>query len=636
MKYNKFIITLITTIALTFTYATANNTHSYSQDIVSSGQTHEQYRDSLQRIQNTYTDSVQSSYIEYKRDVIARYIAYRDSVLSEFVKHMHKPWNKRQGKPAVPKPIDNSINPEVIPAKKKVKEEPIQDNTPIVKPIINEELAILPQEVVKPSTPQPKVDPNIVIKPKPEDRPKEETVITPTPQPKEEHVVVEPKPSITPKPEDRPKGETIIPTPQPKEEKTVVKKETPKVDPLKGDVKPLKIKDVIELPIVADNIQPQPFVPLVLPKEKPSEFDFIFFGTELTVRIDEYCSFNIPTIDNKGIATAMEDIIKNDFLFVTIEDCLNIRDDYKLCDWAYLLMLTELGKAYFDGDCNEATLLTGYLYCMSGYKMRFAYNDNKELIILFSSDQFITGLPFWSISSDAYRTYYAHKETNNSRLYICDYALPKEKNLSLQINELPLFDEDYSSFNMKLHSYPIVLDYSINKNLIDFFNTYPTPNEEGDFTAKWLYYANTPLSESAKESIYPAILKSIEGKSEYDAVNIIMDWIESYKYEYDSIMWGYDRAFFPDETIFYQKSDCEDHAILFTRIVKDILGLQTALVYYPNHLAAAVKFNGNVKGDYIEHNGEKFTVCDPTIYYGKAGRTMSNLKNTEPTLILFK
>ena len=103
MKLNKFIIVLTTIAAMSMTYAKASNTPT-NDDVFSSNQTYEEYR-----------DSIQNEYVKYKNDVIARYIAYRDSVLSEFVKHMHKPWDEHKGKPAVPKPIDKSIDPEIVP-----------------------------------------------------------------------------------------------------------------------------------------------------------------------------------------------------------------------------------------------------------------------------------------------------------------------------------------------------------------------------------------------------------------------------------------------------------------------------------------------------------------------------------------
>ena len=38
------------------------------------------------------------------------------------------------------------------------------------------------------------------------------------------------------------------------------------------------------------------------------------------------------------------------------------------------------------------------------------------------------------------------------------------------------------------------------------------------------------------------------------------------EYGYDDEIWGKDRLFFADETIHYPFSDCEDRAILFSRL----------------------------------------------------------------------
>lgn len=105
-------------------------------------------------------------------------------------------------------------------------------------------------------------------------------------------------------------------------------------------------------------------------------------------------------------------------------------------------------------------------------------------------------------------------------------------------------------------------------------------------------------------------------------------------YGLDDDIWGYDRAFFPDESWNYPKSDCEDHAIHFSRLVRDLLGLEVALVYYPGHLAAAVAFtDGSATGDYIESNGKRWIVCDPTYFYADVGRTMPGEDNSSATLI---
>lgn len=133
--------------------------------------------------------------------------------------------------------------------------------------------------------------------------------------------------------------------------------------------------------------------------------------------------------------------------------------------------------------------------------------------------------------------------------------------------------------------------------------------------------------------IYPILRKAIEGKTEHEAADIIIDFCESFDYKLDDEMWGHDRAFYPDETLHYFYSDCEDHAILFTRLIRDLLGLQTGLIYYPGHLAALVVFNESVPGDYYEYQGKKWMVCDPTYFYVGVGKQAPNVDTSKAVLI---
>ena len=105
-------------------------------------------------------------------------------------------------------------------------------------------------------------------------------------------------------------------------------------------------------------------------------------------------------------------------------------------------------------------------------------------------------------------------------------------------------------------------------------------------------------------------------------------------YEYDDKVWGYDRAFFSEESLYYPYCDCEDRAIMLSRWVRDLLGLETLLVYYPGHLAMAVAFDEPVAGDYIVYKNKHFTICDPTYINAPVGATMPSMDNAKATVIL--
>jgi hypothetical protein len=109
----------------------------------------------------------------------------------------------------------------------------------------------------------------------------------------------------------------------------------------------------------------------------------------------------------------------------------------------------------------------------------------------------------------------------------------------------------------------------------------------------------------------------------------------AFDYKTDGEQFGRERSLFCEESFYYPFCDCEDRAILFTTLVRDLLGLKTALLYYPGHLAAAVEFNENVSGDYLTIEGRRYTVCDPTYIGASIGMTMPTMKEkrVEVTLL---
>ena len=533
------------------------NAYSPTDTILSSGKS---FKESIKDMQKddslSYDDFKAKAYDKYdneKADMIKRYEQYRDSVMKDFIAALKRPWENKDSRPAEPRPIDESVGPDVI----------------------NKDVA-----------------PNIVDN----DKVKEENpAVTPAQQVKKSHI----------------EGE-------------------------------IKLKEVFTLPEFNPALRPVPFVPVVVPKDinVPCSFTFQVFGTPMDVNIDDENIFKLSGTDNNAVAEAVEKISANKKYSLLLKQCLQLRDDYKLCDWAYFKTLQSLGNQFLGDDTNEAVLFTGYMFCMSGYKLRYAFDSDKKLRLLIACEQDIVDQPYVTIpEGSGFCTYYIMEGSLNGKsMQLCNYQMPKEKAMSLHITDEPLFYENASGIDMALHSYPSVqFGYNVNKNLIDFYSTYPTPLTRGDSYSKWTYYANAPMSSLARETVYPAVRSAIEGRSAFESVNVIMDMIESYKYGYDDEIWGYDRAFFPDETLFYPMSDCEDHAILLTRMVRDLLNLPTALLYYPGHLAAAVCFDSDdARGDYIMYEGKKYTVCDPTIYYAGAGRTMRGMNNKEATLIIIR
>jgi hypothetical protein len=80
----------------------------------------------------------------------------------------------------------------------------------------------------------------------------------------------------------------------------------------------------------------------------------------------------------------------------------------------------------------------------------------------------------------------------------------------------------------------------------------------------------------------------------------------------------------------------EDRSILLSRLVRDLLALKVVLVYYPGHLATAIHFSNDVRGDYLMLSGTRYTICDPTYIGASVGMTMPDMDNSKATVILLE
>jgi hypothetical protein len=182
---------------------------------------------------------------------------------------------------------------------------------------------------------------------------------------------------------------------------------------------------------------------------------------------------------------------------------------------------------------------------------------------------------------------------------------------------------------------------AVNKNIINFFNDYPIagPANGKDVTLKWYKYGNLSMTQELKDKLYPQLKAKIDRLPNVAAAEILLSWIQyGLEYKLDEKVWGHDRPFFAEESLYYPYADCEDRAVLFSQLVRDLLGLDVILVYNanPGHLYTAVAFNEDVPGDYIMVNNRKFMVCDPTYYGAGVGKTMNRMNNATAKYLLLK
>lgn len=395
----------------------------------------------------------------------------------------------------------------------------------------------------------------------------------------------------------------------------------------------VKIETVVS-PVKPKPQPPQPPAPVKeVPVEDTNTYGFQYLNTTLKVRPVNVPMVRLAGIDENAVADAWEKLCQPDYNNLVV-DCLKLRSANKLCDWAYLNMLQSLSEKMAGKGTNEATLLTAFLYSQSGYKIRLG-EANGRLEMLYASQHTIFGVPYFTCDGETF--YPLSPKVSSVRINAAKY--PKEQSLSLWVPTSPqaTFQASQQRTLKSKRYQDMVATVSVNKNLLPFFESYPTSEVGGNFMTRWAMYANTPICQQAREELYPQLKKALTGVTPLMGVEKLLNWVQTaFVYEYDEKVWGGDRAFFPEETLFYPYCDCEDRSILFTRLVRDLLGLKCVLIYYPGHLASAVAIPGDVSGDYLMVSGTRFSVCDPTYIGASVGNTMPSMDNAAAKVIVLQ
>jgi hypothetical protein len=407
----------------------------------------------------------------------------------------------------------------------------------------------------------------------------------------------------------------------------------------------IPIGDVIK-PEVPDFKKPQPIIPLdeleklvntepeelseeVKPIVKPQTdklegFVFNWCGQTWRVPLDNQHRFRLKSVNEADVADAWR-VLSEAKYGPVVAACLKIRDSYQLPDWGYLHFLEAMANSFLPGKANEARLFEMFILSQSGYQVRIA-RSNGQLYLLVPSSGNIYEYTYLTIESRNY--YVIDKSSSRGSFFVYERDFPHAQPFTWQMSELPQLVGEGKVRTLQGKRFPEVgATVEISKNLTEFMNEYPRCND-------WNSYAFASLSRQAKDGLYPTLRQAIDGKTKKEAVDILLDFVQTaFEYQTDQEQFGKERPLFGDETLYYPYCDCEDRSILFSILVRELVGLDVVLLNYPEHLATAVCFNENVEGDYFVIDGKRYVVCDPTYIGSHVGEAMPGFKNTKATII---
>jgi len=364
------------------------------------------------------------------------------------------------------------------------------------------------------------------------------------------------------------------------------------------------------------------------PKGKKLLLDF--YGQKLIFYYDPKLKVTLRRPINEGVMSKIwSEMSKADYdsLLKQIEEQ---RKPLTLNDWGFALLANAIAQGIHPGSKNDQSIFTWYLMTKAGYQARIAYDANYVYLLMPSRQQLFAApyftfdnIRYYALSFDGVKqkpgriyTYNGHYPGATRRL---DMSLNKSFNTGRKQQDR------YLSFNYDGQHYRINASYDA--QTIRYLKTYP----QLDISL----YFNSEVNQATANPILTQLQPIIQGKSEEEAVNILLRFVQTaFQYKTDEQQFGIENYLFPEETLHYPYSDCEDRSVFFAWLVHNLLGLEVIGLDFPGHIAAAVHFSeDDVKGDTITFNGKRFVVTDPTYINANAGMTMPDYKNSNPGVI---
>ncbi|MEI7897710.1 MAG: hypothetical protein WCJ26_11795 [bacterium] len=349
-----------------------------------------------------------------------------------------------------------------------------------------------------------------------------------------------------------------------------------------------------------------------------------FFGQKADLPV----SYDLPsarTITNAEIISYYKSYMANKAMAGNVGPIFQFAQERSLNDWGYLYLVILASEKYYPEMYNRV-LFVWMTLLKHGFDVKIGH-DAKNIYLLVNFQDKIFNKQYVIIASQRYYVYTfpnQHEPQSEISSYETLYS-QAVKPVSLIIPELPGLTGHITVRDVFVghDTFPLALTLP----LIEFMNAYPDCELSVYFTA--------PASERAMKSMDKLLLPILIGKTETEKVAVILNFVQkSIPYKVDEAQFGKENYLFADETLYYPFSDCEDRAILLSKLVERYTGLKTIGLDYPEHVSLGVNFTKPMQGDYIIFNTEKYYICDPTYIGAKIGMAMGFMKDQNPRIIL--
>ena len=378
-------------------------------------------------------------------------------------------------------------------------------------------------------------------------------------------------------------------------------------------------------------ILPESLPQLVVPIRKPVAREsntriasFKFYGRSFSIPFDvAFGQFNSAIVNQKSISTFWEEASNTNYTPI-VECLLEAKADLNINDYGYYLLVQQFAKELYPTSKSQSCLIAWFILVRSGYGVRVAFQDS-EVALLLPSVQEVCDVDYLTFEGMKYYIFPKLRGTT-IQTYAQDYP-SAGRTIDFTIGSPINFcgRKANRELTFDFENTPYRLNIAYDPDLIDFYKEYPS--------VELNTYFNAAVSVQTKESLVSALKPLIANMDELKSVNFLLRFVQTaFGYKTDNEQFGREKYFFADELFYYPYCDCEDRAVLFSYLVRELVGLKVVGLEYPDHVATAVAFTIPKTGESLVYNKDRYLVADPTYINAPVGMAMPQYQTVSPII----
>lgn len=420
------------------------------------------------------------------------------------------------------------------------------------------------------------------------------------------------------------------------------RKPKPKVAPIAPATPPIKRDSISDIQKYDDNPQ------IVRPNDiEDCEENSILDDIEQSKNICRYLFCNIPItiavtedLINYRMAGNKESDVAAFWAFLSSNKCEDITTyiiewtnkhavQMNLNDWGVYLWITTLSKNIFSEKLNEMEVFATFLLNQVGLDARLGLADGRLVTMVAVKEQVYArmyceynGCKYYFPSEiKNVKTLFSYKQNFPGMLSPVSVNITTPLNLGIGQNDIAYTAKKSSVFSSEFR-------IPINTNLCAFYKKFPQVDID--------VYVRAAVDDNFSREILSAIKPHLENKSKEEQVSLLMRFMHyDFQYKTDDEQFGYEKPLFVEEDFVYAYNDCEDRSILLAYLVRELVGLDSVLVEYSDHVAVAICFDDDLIEKHFRYNGKNYTICDPTYIGASIGDIMEGYENAKFNVITY-